>query len=396
MKKLTALITGFAPFAGRDFNPSQQAVDLLPEELDGCRICRHILPVSFSCAFAELEKAIAACDPDLVLCTGLAEKRSLLTLERVAINVADARIPDNDGRQPQDAVIDYTAPNAYFAALPLRRILADLQASGIEAAISDSAGTYVCNQVMFRLLHLIRTQRPNMQGGFIHVPLVVETFDLNENVKQMLVSQVASALRVVISSCIGSQRSGHWKGTQRRIFSYNPDWPEEFGEIARHLRDSLADKALRIDHIGSTSVPGLAAKDVIDIQITVGSLDAGVDLALASIGYTRAENVVADHIPPGYPHDPLQWQKWYFRPPSGQRPTNTHVRVAGRANQRLPLLFRDYLRSHPHAAEAYARLKMRLADNLANAAMYPDVKDPAVDLIFFLAENWALETGWSL
>ncbi|HLF00508.1 MAG TPA: GrpB family protein, partial [Anaerolineales bacterium] len=88
------------------------------------------------------------------------------------------------------------------------------------------------------------------------------------------------------------------------------------------------------------------------------------------------------------------WEKLYFRPPAGQRRTNTHMRAQGRANQRYPLLFRDYLRAHPATAEAYAELKRRLAANLADSQTYPEVKDPAVDLIYFAAEDWAAITGW--
>jgi GrpB-like predicted nucleotidyltransferase (UPF0157 family) len=117
---------------------------------------------------------------------------------------------------------------------------------------------------------------------------------------------------------------------------------------------------------------------------------------MANLGYTRADRIVSDHIPAGLNPDPREWQKWYFRPPPGQRRTNTHVRVAGRANQRYPLLFRDYLRAHPGMAQSYAELKKRLAANLANAHMYPDVKDPAVDLIFFAAETWAGANNWSM
>ena len=91
-----------------------------------------------------------------------------------------------------------------------------------------------------------------------------------------------------------------------------------------------------------------------------------------------------------------QWEKRFFRPPSGQRPTNLHVRAAGRANQRYPLLFRDYLRAHPRSAAAYAELKRRLADNLRDLDTYPDVKDPACDLISVAAEDWAVVTGWRM
>jgi GrpB-like predicted nucleotidyltransferase (UPF0157 family) len=178
------------------------------------------------------------------------------------------------------------------------------------------------------------------------------------------------------------------------IVAYKETWPAEFQEIAARLRQTLGELALRIDHIGSTSVPGLAAKDVIDIQISVAALDEQVFSALTGLGYTRYESILCDHLPPKFVGAENEWEKWFFNPPPGQRRTNTHVRVLGRANQRYPLLFRDYLRSHTDTAEAYAELKRRLAQNLADPKTYPDVKDPAVDLIYFAAEAWAKATHW--
>jgi GrpB-like predicted nucleotidyltransferase (UPF0157 family) len=177
------------------------------------------------------------------------------------------------------------------------------------------------------------------------------------------------------------------------IVPYKPSWPGEFQKIARVLHNALGDLALRIDHIGSTSVPGLAAKDRIDIQVTVASLNASVEDALNQVGYQRLEHLT-DHPPSRMEVNADDWSKWVFKPPPDQRSTNLHVRVAGRPNQRYALLFRDYLRNHPATSEAYAELKRRLAENLADPDTYPDVKDPAVDLIYFAAEDWAAATSW--
>jgi GrpB-like predicted nucleotidyltransferase (UPF0157 family) len=179
-----------------------------------------------------------------------------------------------------------------------------------------------------------------------------------------------------------------------KIVGYRNRWPDEFGKIAARLRSGLADLALRIDHIGSTSVRGLAAKDVIDVQITVAALEVPVDAAMHRLGYSRAPSIGGDHRPPAADGPDADWQKWYYVAPTKHRRTNTHMRVLGRPNQRYPLLFRDYLRAHPKTAEAYARLKRQLAENLADPDTYPDVKDPAVDLIFLAAEDWALRTQW--
>lgn len=178
------------------------------------------------------------------------------------------------------------------------------------------------------------------------------------------------------------------------IVPYNSNWPSEFCELALTLRQGLDELALRIDHIGSTAVPGLAAKDVIDIQITVAALDDALLSAMLAIGYTLPEGVWRDHRPAGVEGPDTEWEKWVFRPLLGQRRTHIHVRVAGRANQRYPLLFRDYLRAHPATAEAYAELKRRLAQHLADPGMYPEVKDPAVDLIYLAAEAWAAAVHW--
>jgi GrpB-like predicted nucleotidyltransferase (UPF0157 family) len=178
------------------------------------------------------------------------------------------------------------------------------------------------------------------------------------------------------------------------IVAYKPSWPSEFQTIASVLRRGLGPLALRIDHIGSTSVPGLSAKDVIDIQITVAALDETLIAAMTAIGYTLPEGIWRDHRPPGLTGPESDWQKLLFHEPPDQRPTNTHVRVQGRANQRYALLFRDYLRAHPATAQAYAELKRRLAAHLADPRTYPEVKDPAVDLIYFAAEDWAKAVRW--
>lgn len=179
-----------------------------------------------------------------------------------------------------------------------------------------------------------------------------------------------------------------------KIVPYNENWPVEFKQIAADLRAGLGELAKRIDHIGSTAVPGLDAKDVIDLQISVAALDGNIAAAVKALGYVQPEGIWRDHRPPNGPEAEEEWSKFLFVQPPGQRRVNAHVRVIGRANQRYPLLFRDYLRAHPATAAAYAELKRRLAENLADWETYPDVKDPAVDLIYFAAEDWAAAIGW--
>jgi GrpB-like predicted nucleotidyltransferase (UPF0157 family) len=179
------------------------------------------------------------------------------------------------------------------------------------------------------------------------------------------------------------------------IVPYDEDWPREFAEIAGPLRVALGEVALRIDHIGSTSVPGLAAKDVIDMQVTVQDFDVPLEALLSSLGYIRRLDINGDHLPPLVIGLASEWEKRYFQPPEGQRPSHLHVRAHGRANQRYALLFRDYLRTHPVAAGAYAEIKHALARyHPEDWDAYYDIKDPVCDMIWSAAEEWARMTDW--
>jgi GrpB-like predicted nucleotidyltransferase (UPF0157 family) len=178
------------------------------------------------------------------------------------------------------------------------------------------------------------------------------------------------------------------------ILPYKSSWPVEFGILANVLREGLLNLALRIDHIGSTSVPGLSAKDVIDIQISVAGFDQQLLSALQAMGYSKADDIERDHTPISFKGPEDEWEKWFFRPPLGQRRTNLHIRMRGRANQRYPLLFRDFLRMHPDYAATYAEVKLQLARSLADPTQYPDVKDPIVDLIYYAAMEWAERSRW--
>ncbi|HEY7340635.1 MAG TPA: GrpB family protein [Ktedonobacterales bacterium] len=182
------------------------------------------------------------------------------------------------------------------------------------------------------------------------------------------------------------------------IVEYRTEWPAEFARIAAQLRDALGDLALCIDHIGSTAAPGLAAKDIIDVQVTVAELNAtALDPAFARIGCERVVGIDRDHVPPTATESDQNWRKLMYRPPTEMRPTHIHVRRAGSANGRYALLFRDYLRTHPLAASAYAQVKVALARKDAyDWDLYYDVKDPVCDIIMAGAEDWAAQTGWRI
>ncbi|HEX8228975.1 MAG TPA: GrpB family protein [Chloroflexia bacterium] len=180
------------------------------------------------------------------------------------------------------------------------------------------------------------------------------------------------------------------------IVEYRPVWVEEFAVLARSLQDALGELAVRVDHIGSTAVPGLAAKDVIDIQVTVRDFTPELEAAFQGAGYSRLE-FNRDHRPPTATDPDRDWEKQMYRPVADMRRINLHVRRAGSANGRYALLFRDYMRAHPLAAAAYGQAKLALAQHgPTDWDLYYDVKDPVCDIIMAGAEDWAASTGWRL
>ena len=180
------------------------------------------------------------------------------------------------------------------------------------------------------------------------------------------------------------------------ISAYKTSWPNEFLEKATMLRNILGDLVLRIDHIGSTAVPGLAAKDVIDIQITADRLSPNLESAMTLAGFQRVSNITRDHLPPGKDANADEWKKWFFQPASAGRRVNVHVRLPGRANQRYAILFRDYLRAFPDIAQAYGQVKEAIVKYHPEQDMeaYYDIKDPVCDIIHSGAEQWAIATNW--
>lgn len=168
------------------------------------------------------------------------------------------------------------------------------------------------------------------------------------------------------------------------IVKWNPEWIELFGSLAAELRGALGDTAIRIDHIGSTAVPGLAAKPIVDIQVSVADLQALRDFAepLARLGYRFRE-------------DNPERTKRYFREPPGARRTHVHVRERGSWHEQWALLFRDYMRAHPSEHSAYVALKQRLAAaDSADMEAYTAGKADLFWEIIRRADQWAKDTGW--
>lgn len=169
----TVLLTGFDPFGHEPVNPSGMAVQALHgQEVLGHTLVGAVLPTVFHGALDTLRELVLSRQPVLVVCVGLAGGRPGLSLERVALNLDDARIPDNAGVQPVDTAVVAGGPAAYFSSLPVKAMCAALRAHGFEVAVSHSAGTFVCNHVFYGLMHTLASQRgtPVCRGGFIHVP----------------------------------------------------------------------------------------------------------------------------------------------------------------------------------------------------------------------------------
>lgn len=190
------LFTGFEPFGLEKINPSWEAVRRLPEEVEGVQIRRLLLPVEYDRVEYLLKGAMEMKMPDAVICVGQAGGRAAVTPEFVAINRKDAPSPDNAGVLYDGVPVDPAGPAAYFATIPVKAITAALRESGIPAAVSYSAGTYVCNSTMYRLLHLLAAEYPKVQGGFIHVPYACEQAARHPQQPSMSLETMVRALTV--------------------------------------------------------------------------------------------------------------------------------------------------------------------------------------------------------
>lgn len=168
------LITGFDPFGGESVNPAYEAVKLLPDTIGTTQIVKMEIPTVFGEAGKAVEKGILAYHPDAVICVGQAGSRADIEVERVAINLAEAPIPDNTGNQPMDVKVQEDGDTAYFATVPVKAMVKNIRDHGIPASVSYTAGTYVCNNVMYDLLYLLDKKYPSIRGGFIHVPYATE------------------------------------------------------------------------------------------------------------------------------------------------------------------------------------------------------------------------------
>jgi len=195
----TVLITGFEPFGGETVNPSWEVVKQLDGAIiDDCRVVARQLPCVFGESLSVLNAAIDALQPSVVLAVGQAGGRVDVTVERGAINGDDARSPDNHGRQPVDVAIVEGGPAAWFSTLPIKAMVAALRESGIPASVSQTAGTFVCNHVMYGVLHKL-ADRPEVKGGFIHIPYLPEQAAAHPGAPSMATQTVKQALEIAIT-----------------------------------------------------------------------------------------------------------------------------------------------------------------------------------------------------
>jgi pyroglutamyl-peptidase len=196
---MKALVTGFEPFGGDRVNPSFEALARLPRRLGTLDIATAAVPVAYGRALPLLRAQIAASVPDIVLCTGLAGGRAELSLERVAINIDDARIPDNDGSQPVDRPVVAGGPAAYFATLPIKAAAAALREAGLPAAVSNSAGTFLCNHVFYGLMHEAALGGNRFRGGFLHVPYLPSQAARAPGTPSVALEHIVEGIEIILS-----------------------------------------------------------------------------------------------------------------------------------------------------------------------------------------------------
>lgn len=199
---MRVLITGFDKFGGESINPSSLCVNSLPDVIDNIEIKKVTLPTVFKDSSRVLEENIKSFSPNIIICVGQAGGRSKITPERIAINIDDARIPDNIGNSPIDEAIRKDGENAYFSTLPIKAIVDELNKNNIPSAISNTAGTFVCNHIMYEALYITSKNYPNIKAGFIHIPYIEEQVKDKPNMPFMKKEYIVTALELIIKTAV--------------------------------------------------------------------------------------------------------------------------------------------------------------------------------------------------
>ena len=196
------LVTGFDPFGGEKVNPALEAVKSLPSEIHGAEIHWVEIPTVFYQSAEVLEAEIERYQPDVVLCIGQAGGRASLSPERVAINQDDARIPDNQGNQPIDEPIRMDGEVAYFSTLPIKAMVQAIKEEGLPATVSNTAGTFVCNHLMYQALYLADKKFPHMRAGFMHIPYMTEQVLNKPNTASMCLTDIVRGIEAAIRAIV--------------------------------------------------------------------------------------------------------------------------------------------------------------------------------------------------
>lgn len=205
MKKI--LVTGFDPFGGEKINPALEVIKLLPKKIGENEVKILEIPTVWRKSIKKIEDEISAYNPDYILSIGQAGGRTDISIERVAINIDDYRIPDNEGNQPIDKKIFENGKDAYFSNLPIKAMLKEIQKAGIPASISNTAGTFVCNHVFYGVRYLLETKFKDKKSGFIHIPYLPEQVVYKNNTGSMGIEILIKGITIAIQT----------------IFEYNED-----------------------------------------------------------------------------------------------------------------------------------------------------------------------------
>ena len=199
---MKVLVTGFDPFGGEKLNPALEAIKSLPSEIQGAEVRWLEVPTVFYKSAKILEEEIRLYQPDIVLCIGQAGGRKGLTPERVGINQDDARIQDNEGNQPIDRPIQLDGPPAYFSSLPIKAMVQAIKEEGLPASVSNTAGTFVCNHLMYQVLYLVEKEFPTIKAGFMHIPYMMEQVIDKPNTPAMDLVDIVRGIEAAIRATI--------------------------------------------------------------------------------------------------------------------------------------------------------------------------------------------------
>ncbi|MCW6663009.1 pyroglutamyl-peptidase I [Aerococcaceae bacterium NML190073] len=196
------LVTGFDPFGGEAINPALEAIKRLPTTIAGAAVEVLEIPTVFHKSAEVVAAKMRNYQPDVVLCIGQAGGRTGLTPERVAINQDDARIPDNEGNQPIDVAIQADGQAAYFTTLPIKAMVEAIHQVGLPASVSNSAGTFVCNHIMYQVLYLVDKELPQTKAGFMHIPFMMEQVVDKPNQPAMSLTDITRGIEAAITAIV--------------------------------------------------------------------------------------------------------------------------------------------------------------------------------------------------